>query len=174
MPRMIAPTLTTGRLILRAINMDDWEPYAAMWADPRVTAFIGGEPRPRQLAWTKFGQAAAMFGLFDYGNWAVTDGDNGTFLGVCGFAQYERGYAELGGFPECGWAFAAESWGRGVASQAVAAVTGWADEQRIAETRCIIDHANVASVRVAERNGYAAFAELPGNLTAFRRRRSGG
>jgi RimJ/RimL family protein N-acetyltransferase len=171
---MIAPTLTTRQLILQPITMAHWEPYATMWADPRVTAFIGGEPRPRQLAWTKFGQAAAMFDLFGYGNWAVTDRDGGGFLGVCGFAQYERGYAELEGFPECGWAFAAESWGRGVASEAVATVTGWADEQRIAETRCIIDHANVASARVAERNGYTAFAELPGNLTAFRRRGSSG
>ena len=166
---MTAPTLETEHLTLRAIAMQDWEPYAEMWADPRVTAFIGGEPRPRQLAWTKFGQAAAMFDLFGYGNWAVTDRRDGAFLGVCGFAQYERGYAELDGFPECGWAFAANSWGRGVASDAVGAVTSWADEQRIVETRCIIDHANVASIRVAERNGYIPFAELPGNLTVFRR-----
>jgi RimJ/RimL family protein N-acetyltransferase len=166
---MIAPTLTTRQLVLHPITMAHWEPYAAMWADPRVTTFIGGEPRPRQLAWTKFGQAAAMFPLFGYGNWAVIDRDNGAFLGVCGFAQYERGYAELEGVPECGWAFAADSWGRGVASEAVAAVTGWADEQGIPETRCIIDHANAASVRVAERNGYVPFVELPGKLTAFRR-----
>jgi RimJ/RimL family protein N-acetyltransferase len=170
---MIAPTLTTDSLTLRAISMADWEPYAAMWADSRVTAFIGGEPRSRQLAWTKFGQAVAMFSLFGYGNWAVIDNETGGFLGVCGFAQYERGHAELEGFPECGWAFVAERWGRGVASEAVAAVTLWADAQGIAETRCIVDHANVASVRVATRNGYVAFAELPGDLTAFRRTRSG-
>jgi RimJ/RimL family protein N-acetyltransferase len=168
---MIAPTLTTTRLILRAIAMVHWEPYATMWADDRVTAFIGGEPRSRQLAWTKFGQAVAMFPLFGYGNWAVIDGETGGFLGVCGLAHYERGHAELEGFPECGWAFAAESWGKGVASEAVAAVTTWADAQGIAETRCIVDHANVASVRVATRNGYVAFAELPGSLTAFRRPR---
>jgi RimJ/RimL family protein N-acetyltransferase len=166
---MMAPTLTTRQLVLEPITMAHWEPYAAMWADPRVTAFIGGEPRPRQLAWTKFGQAAAMFGLFGYGNWAVVDRECSAFLGVCGFAQYERGHPELEGVPECGWAFAADSWGRGVASEAVATVTGWADDQRILETRCMIDHANVASVRVATRNGYVAFAELAGDLTVFKR-----
>jgi RimJ/RimL family protein N-acetyltransferase len=169
MRMMTAPTLTTERLCLRAISMADWEPYATMWADPRVTAFIGGEPRARQLAWTKFGQAVAMFPLFGYGNWAVIDGETGGFIGICGFAQYERGHAELKGLPECGWAFAAESWGRGVATEAVAAVTQWADGQGIVETRCIVDHANAASIRVATRNGYTAFAELPDNLTAFRR-----
>jgi RimJ/RimL family protein N-acetyltransferase len=167
---MIAPTLTTDRLLLRAISMADWEPYATMWADERVTAFIGGEPRSRQLAWTKFGQAVAMFPLLGYGNWAVIDNETGGFLGVCGFAHYERGHPELEGFPECGWAFAAESWGRGVASEAVAVATAWADTRGIAETRCIVDHANAASVRVATRNDYFAFAELPGGLTAFRRR----
>ena len=157
---MTAPRLTTSRLILRGLTMDDWEPYAAMWADPRVTAFIGGEPRSRDVAWTKFGQAAAMWTLFDYGNWAVIDGADATFLGVCGLAQYERGIPELGGFPEAGWAFAAASWGRGIASEAVGAVVDWADANRIMETRCLIDDGNAASVKVATRNGYVPCAAL--------------
>lgn len=157
---MIAPVLTTDRLVLRGIAMQDWEPYAAMWADRRVTAFIGGAPRPRDLAWTKFGQAAAMWSLFDYGNWSVIDRGNETFLGVCGLAQYERGIAELAEFPEAGWAFAAPSWGRGIASEAIAAVVAWADANDIGETRCLIDDANFASVKVATRNGYVPCATL--------------
>ena len=47
---MIAPTLTTDRLTLRGLSMADWEAYATMWEDPRVTAFIGGQPRPRDVA----------------------------------------------------------------------------------------------------------------------------
>ena len=166
---MDAPTLTTDRLILRGITMQDWEPYTAMWSDPRVTAFIGGAPRPREVAWTKFGQAAAMWTLFGYGNWAVIDRADATFLGVCGLAQYERGIAELARFPEAGWAFAAPSWGRGIASEAISAIVGWADTHGIAETRCLIDDGNVASVKVATRNGYAPCATLP-DKQVFRRR----
>jgi RimJ/RimL family protein N-acetyltransferase len=166
---MDAPTLMTDRLILRGIAMQDWEPYAAMWADLRVTAFIGGEPRPRDVAWTKFGQAAAMWGLFGYGNWAVIDHADATFLGVCGLAHYERGIPELGGFPEAGWAFAAASWGRGIASEAIGAVVAWADANQILETRCLIDDGNVASVKVAQRNGYSPCATLP-DKQVFRRR----
>jgi RimJ/RimL family protein N-acetyltransferase len=166
---MIAPTLTTDRLTLRAISMADWEPYAAMWADPRVTTFIGGVPRARDVAWTKFGQAAAMWSLFGYGNWAVIDRDGDNFLGVCGFAQYKRGIAELEGYPEAGWAFAAASWGRGIASEAIGAAVAWADVAGLPETRCLIDDDNAASIRGAERSGYARFVELPEARGVFRR-----
>ncbi len=166
---MDAPTLTTERLTLRGLSMADWEAYAAMWQDPRVTAFIGGEPRLRDVAWPKFGQAAAMWGLVGYGNWAVIDRADGTFLGVAGLSDFKRGIDELEGYPEAGWAFAAARWGRGIASEAIAAVTGWADSAAIAETRCMIDHDNIASAKVAARCGYLPFAELAGGRTAFRR-----
>jgi RimJ/RimL family protein N-acetyltransferase len=34
----VAPILTTDRLILRPIALEDWEPYAAAWADPAMVA----------------------------------------------------------------------------------------------------------------------------------------
>ncbi len=166
---MDAPTLTTDRLTLRGLTIADWQAYATMWADTRVTAFIGGQPRPPDVAWPKFGQAAAMWGLVGYGTWAVIDRADGAFLGVAGLSDFKRGIAELEGYPEAGWAFAAATWGRGIASEAIAAVTGWADAAGIAETRCMIDRGNIASAKVAARCGYLAFAELAGERTAFRR-----
>lgn len=163
------PTLATDHLILRPITMADWEPYAAMWLDQRVTNFIGGAPRPRDVSWPKFGQAAAMWGLFGYGNWSVIDRATGTYLGIVGLSQFERGIAELGGFPEGGWAFAPASWGRGVASAALTAVHDWADDAGIGETRCLIDDGNTASIRVAERIGYTRFARVKSDLQVFRR-----
>jgi RimJ/RimL family protein N-acetyltransferase len=171
---MIMPRLETKRLMLRGLAIIDWEPYAAMWADPRVTAYIGGEPRSRELAWVKFGQAAGMASLFDYGNWAVLDRADATFMGVCGFAYYERGIAELAGYPEAGWAFAAASWGRGIASEAVGAIVGWADANHLTETRCLIDDGNMASVRVAMRNGYVPCKTLPEKRVFRRPAPSGG
>jgi RimJ/RimL family protein N-acetyltransferase len=149
--------------------MADWEAYAAVWADPRVTDFIGGAPRPRDVAWTKFGQAAGMWSLFGFGNWSVIDRAEGVFLGICGFAVYERGIAELEGFPESGWAFAHASWGRGIGREAIAAIHDWADGAAIAETRCLIDDGNIASIKVAERVGYAPIATLPGKRVFTRR-----
>ena len=167
---MQVPTLTTGRLVLREIAMGDWEPYAAMWSDPRVTAYIGGASRPRDIAWTKFCQSAGLWPLLGYGYWTVCDRTDDMFLGIAGFAQFERGYASLSGFPEAGWAFSAETWGRGIASETIGAIVAWADTHlAVAETRCMIDHDNIASARVAKVNGYVATGKCAGEIPVFRR-----
>jgi RimJ/RimL family protein N-acetyltransferase len=165
---MLAPTLSTDRLFLRAIRLSDWEAYANMWSDPRVTEFIGGEPRPRDTAWQKFGQGAGFWALFGYGYWTIADQAD-QFIGVGGFARHERGLAALGDHPECGWTLVPESWGKGIASEAVGAMVAWADSTHRAETRCLISNGNIASIKVAERNGYAHFADVDGNSSVFRR-----
>ncbi len=147
--------------------MEDWEAYARMWADERVTTYIGGTPRSRDVAWPKFVQGAGFWPLFGFGYWSIT-GRDGTYLGVGGFARHERGIAALEGFAECGWTFVPESWGQGIATEAVGAMVAWADHVLRAETRCLIDHGNAASVKVAMRNGYAPCAELPAQKV-FRR-----
>jgi RimJ/RimL family protein N-acetyltransferase len=58
---MIAPTLETPRLILRALSPDDWETYAEAWTGPRMTRFIGGQPRDRPTSRGKFLQDAALW-----------------------------------------------------------------------------------------------------------------
>jgi RimJ/RimL family protein N-acetyltransferase len=164
---MKVPTIETDRLILRAIRMEDWPPYAAMWADARVTEFIGGAPRPREVAWAKFGQGAGFWPLLGYGYWSIVDRRD-SYLGVGGFARHERGLAELGDAPECGWTFAPHCWGRGIATEAVAAMVAWADDALGVETRCLISHGNAASVRVAERNGFVLSDEIS-DAAVFRR-----
>ena len=41
------PTIETDRLRLRPTRFSDKDVHIAMWADARVTRFIGGEPRAR-------------------------------------------------------------------------------------------------------------------------------
>ena len=167
---MMAPTLTTDRLVLRALSMTDWEPYAAMWADERTTTFIGGTPRLRDVAWAKFCQSAGLWSLLGYGYWSVILRDRDAFIGIAGFAQFERGYPALEGYPEAGWAFAPDVWGQGYASETVAAFVAWGDANlNVNETRCMIDHGNFASVAVAVRNGYVESNELAIDMPVFRR-----
>jgi RimJ/RimL family protein N-acetyltransferase len=162
---MKAPTLITNRLILRAITPDDFEPYAAMWLDPRVTNFIGGSPRPRDESWRRFCQSVGLWDLFGYGYWLFTLSSTGAMIGVGGLAQFERGMPQLVGFPEAGWAFSADHWGQGYASEAVGAVMHWADGA-IAhpEIRCIIAPKNTPSIRVAEKNGFTQIDETENDL----------
>ena len=152
---MLAPTLTTERLIITAITMEHWEPYAAAWADPRMTEFIGGKPRTRTESWGKFLAASALWHYMGYGYWTFLDRQTGAFLGNGGLSWFERGIAGLEGVPEAGWAFVPEAWGKGLATEAISAILAWADAELAApEIRCIIDEGNVASKRVAEKLGF--------------------
>lgn len=170
---MIAPTLTTDRLSIEPMELDHWEDYAAAWADPRMTEFIGGEPRNRNISWGKMLQGIGLWSLFGYGYWSFIERESGKFVGNGGLAQFERGIPELENCPEAGWAFAPDAWGKGYATEAMTAILGWADaEAKLAQTRCIIDPGNAASHKVATKLGFEKFAEsrdVIGDLFIYRR-----
>ena len=111
---MIAPTLTTQRLSIEPMSLAHWEAYAAAWADPRMTEFIGGEPRSRNTSWGKFLTGIGLWSLLGYGYWSFVERASGRFVGNGGLAQFERGIPELEGYPEAGWAFAADALGQGL------------------------------------------------------------
>nr|WP_293880696.1 GNAT family N-acetyltransferase [Sphingomonas sp.] len=169
----MVPELSTRRLILRAHRAEDHADCAALWGDAAVTQFIGGKPQSPQDAWFRILRYAGSWQLLGFGFWAMFDRETGAFIGEGGFSDFRRGIASLEGMPETGWAFAANSWGRGLASEAIGAMTDWADAQLLHhETRCLISNGNTASVKVATRNGYSAFANLPNAAQVFRRSRS--
>jgi RimJ/RimL family protein N-acetyltransferase len=158
---MDAPTLTTERLILRAHRVSDHADCAAMWGNEDVTRFIGGKPQSPQDAWFRLLRSAGHWALLDYGFWLVADRATGTFLGEAGIADFQRGIPELDGAPEMGWAFVPAAGGRGIASEAVAAVSDWADQHLDApEMRCMISPENIASIRVAEKCGFVRYDEV--------------
>jgi RimJ/RimL family protein N-acetyltransferase len=169
-----APTLTTDRIILTALSLVHWPAYAAMWADPRTTQFIGGKPRTYTESWGKFSASVGLWQLLGYGYWAFTDRQSGALLGVGGLSHWERGIDALDGFPEAGWGFAPDAWGKGYATEAINAVLAWSDNVlKAPEIRCIIDPGNVVSRRVAEKLGFVQFGsctEPIGPLDLFARK----
>lgn len=151
-----APLLTTERLLIAPATMEHWEAYAAAWADPRLTEFVGGQPRSRNESWMKFLQGLAFWQVLGYGFWVFLDKETGQFLGNGGLAQFERGIPELEGYPESGWVFTPEAWGKGYATETMSAIFDWADKELCnPEIRCIIDPGNVASQRVAAKLGFS-------------------
>jgi RimJ/RimL family protein N-acetyltransferase len=157
---MIPPTLTTDRLTLVPPRLDLFEAHAALFADPRVTAHIGGGPRSRTDSWRAYCQAAGLWALAGFGYWSVLDRASGALIGNAGLGRFERGIAALEGFPEMGWAFGADWWGRGIASECGAAITAWADAALAAELRCLVALDNAASLRVAAKLGFAEVARI--------------
>ena len=174
---MTPPTILTERLILAAPQASFFEAHLVTMSDPRVTARIGtGAPQSRIEAWRRYCQAAGLWSLVGHGYWQVLDRATGAVIGLGGLARFERGMAELEGVPEAGWAFNADWWGRGIASEFLAAVVAWSDATLAApEVRCIIDPANAASIRVAEKAGFVAIGEARhdglGSIVFTRRRR---
>ena len=159
---MIAPTITTQRLVLTALRPEYFEQHVATVADPRVSARVGtGQPQPRIEAWRRFCMAAGLWPLLGYGFWAIVDRATGTMIGMGGLAQFERGIAELEGVPEVGYAINADWWGRGLTTEFLAAALDWSDRVlEAAETRCIIAPDNAASIRVAQKSGFEAMGEV--------------
>lgn len=151
------PVIETERLILRPHRIGDFDAYAVMWADPVVTRFIA-KPRTREESWLRFLRHAGSWSLIGYGFWAIEEKATGRFIGEGGFHDLKRDIVpSIEGIPEAGWGFIADMHGKGIASEAVAAFVGWADRRFDGKTVCIIDPVNVASVRVAEKNGYREF-----------------
>lgn len=149
------PVIDTPRLRLREPRLADRDRHVAMWADPRTTRFIGGEPRTPNVSWSKFLGAAGLWPVMGYGYWVFAERSDDRLVGMGGLAYFCRGIAELEGVPEAGWAFAADHWGAGLATEAMGAALGWADAHLdAAEVRCIIDPGHAASERVAAKLGF--------------------
>lgn len=149
------PVIETQRLRLRAPVLGDFEAYAQMWADARVTAFIGGTPRTRNESWTRFIGMHGLWALCGYGYWLFADRHSDALIGVGGLANFERGLPYLEGLPEAGWAVAPDHWGQGLVTEAMQAVLHWSDTVlRAPVVRCIIDPGHGASEKVAGKLGF--------------------
>ena len=173
---LIPPVIETERMRLRPARLADKDAHVAMWADPRVTTFIGGEPRPPALSWSRLLGGAGMWPVLGYGYWVFADRVSDQLIGSGGLAYHGRGLAELEGIPEAGWAFDADHWGTGLATEAMRAILDWSDQVLQApEVRCIIDPGNAGSVRVAAKLGFAQLAVVPfgdGETAVFQRMRA--
>jgi len=154
----MTPRLDTPRLILRAHTLDDFPAMAAIWGDPEVTRFILGPPSSPEATWSRLLRHAGHWALLGYGYWALECRATGEYLGEAGLADYHRAFDPPEAFaPEAGWVLATRAHGRGLATEAVAAVLGWADAALAARATCaIFDPAHGASVAVARKVGFGA------------------
>jgi RimJ/RimL family protein N-acetyltransferase len=151
------PILQTARLTLRPFRADDADAQAAMMGDGEVMRHLGGKPLSREDSWRKLLGGHALWSLLGYGYWAVERRADGAMIGQVGFADFQRDIApSIAGLPEMGWLFAREAAGQGYATEAASAGLAWIDDAlNPRETVAIIDHDNQASIRVAEKCGFA-------------------
>lgn len=154
------PILHTDRLVLRPHALADYPACQALWADRQVVRHIGGSPQDAQAVWFRLLRYAGMWSLLGYGMWVMEDRATGVFLGEAGLLSAARGLPELDSVPEAGWVLGRQGWGRGIATEAMAAILHWADAQLdVPAIRCIIEPDHGASIRVAEKLGFVSLGD---------------
>jgi RimJ/RimL family protein N-acetyltransferase len=152
------PVLDTPRLILEGHPLSDFDALAAMWAQPEVVAHIGtSTPSTPRESWMRLLAYRGLWPLLGYGYWAIRERASGRYVGDLGFADFHRTVEpSIRGVPEAGWALAPWAHGQGYATEALSHALAWLDEQdRFERSVCLISPANVKSIRVAEKAGYA-------------------
>lgn len=148
------PRLQTARLSLRDWRADDFEAYAAMAADPEVMRYLGGVLE-RPDSWRQMALFAGHWTLRGYGTWVIERREDGVLLGRAGLHNPE-GWPGL----EVGWTLARQAWGHGYATEAARAAMDWAwSVLAVPRLISLIDPANAASIRVAERLGLRPWRE---------------
>ena len=155
---MIAPALSTSRLILRAQRREDFVFYAATRADAAYMRYMAdGAPNSEEQAWASFLRMAGQWAMSGFGSWMVEEKSSGALVGNVGFIDRKRDRGpEFKDIVEMGWGVAPAHAGKGYASEAVGAAIGWG-HAHLGPIRviAIVAPGNDASVRVAEKCGFA-------------------
>jgi RimJ/RimL family protein N-acetyltransferase len=154
------PVIETERLRLRGHRPEDLADSLALWGDPQVTRFIGGVPSTEEEVWARLLRYAGLWSLLGFGYWRIEEKASQRFVGEAGFADFKRALEpSFGGAPEIGWALLPAAQGKGFAGEAVDAVLAWGDARLGApRTVCMIQPANLPSIRLAQKRGYQEFA----------------
>jgi RimJ/RimL family protein N-acetyltransferase len=160
------PTLVTTRLNLRPATFDNLDTLWALWTEPNVRRFLFDDvPIRRERAIEVLEQClqGAEIGL---GLWGAMVHDTKAIIGCVGLmatslaAQYDP---RLLGAIEPLASFLPEVWGRGYATEALAAVVRYAFEQlSLSQLAAVNDVPNEASNRLLKRLGFEVTGECDG------------
>lgn len=144
---IIAPTLRTERLTLRAHTREDFPAYRDVFASAHAK-YMGG-PLNDQQSWAMFCKDVAQWPLLGHGAWAIVRTQNDEFVGQVGINGHPH-------FPETelGWLVFPNSEKQGIAFEAAKAVRDWAFAVLKIDTLVsYIDAENVASIALASKLG---------------------
>lgn len=146
----VIPELETDRLLLRGLQPEDLDAYAAMYADPEVMRYLeDGRPLDRAAAWRSMALHLGHWSLRGYGQWALIERSTGEFVGRAGLWQPD-GWPGL----EIGWVLGRPYWGHGYATEAARSAIAYAADQLDADHLIsLIRPENSPSIRLAERLG---------------------
>lgn len=144
------PVLVTDRLVLRAPHREDTDAIACLANNVRVATMVSRMPHPYTRKDAADFIRRAKTGAVGKCIYAITDADNGRFLGCCG-VEPQQDAVTL----ELGYWIGEPFWGKGYATEAAHAVIDMAFRTRDIEfidVRCRVT--NPGSRRVIHKCGF--------------------
>ena len=150
-----APTLSTSTTLITPLAVDDADAVAAALDDPRLHAFIGGEPASADQLRERFvcliaGQSPD--GSEGWLNWVIRDRDTSEVIGTL---QATITTAPEGRCAEVAWVVATRWQGRGLAKETAGEMVAWLRTQDITEIAAHVHPDHEASAAVARSLGMA-------------------
>ncbi len=148
--------LETERLLFRDHTPEDLDPFCALEADPAVRRFVGGRPRPREEAESRFRERFLRPAPDRLGLWATVLKPEGRYIGYCGVYPHFGGAGPIPGEGALGFTLAPAYWGLGLATEAARAFVDFGfRELHLRRIVASVEVGNAASVRVIEKLGFA-------------------
>jgi len=146
-PRVIAES---DRLILREFTAADLDDLAPILADPEVMRFSVGGPFTRQNTAEFLSRCQAEYQRLGFWLWAVVHKKDRKLIGYSGLLeQFLDGQREI----EVAYRLATAYWGQGLGTEAARLARDAAFRLGFKRVISLIEPANIASIRVAEKNG---------------------
>lgn len=150
--------IETDRLILRKMRTEDVDDLLMIFSDPAVMASFGGRLFDRVMMERWVRRNLTHQEKYGYGLFSVILKAGELLVGDCGLE-----HMEVDGCPEVeiGYDFRSDYWGRGLATEAAAAVRDYAFAKiGLARVVSLIRPDNIASLRVAEKIGMVKTKEI--------------
>lgn len=144
--------LETRRLILRHLEPDDLNELFALYSDPEVRRYfpegiLTREETKEELEWFLNGHPRHP----ELGLWATVYKETGQFIGRCGLLPWTiDGRDEV----EVAYLIDKSYWGQGLGTEAAQGVLDYGfNTLNLTRLVCLIDHDNLASIKVATNIG---------------------
>jgi RimJ/RimL family protein N-acetyltransferase len=152
------PTLDAPRVRLRWITQADASALFDVFSHPEVARYLS---RP---AWTDMGPAVrlideihASFARRDLFQWGIARREDDRVIGTCTLKDLDATHRRA----ELGYALGRDSWGTGIAREAIHRVVGFAfDELELHRLEADVDPRNRRSIRSLEQEGFTREGHL--------------
>jgi ribosomal-protein-alanine N-acetyltransferase len=160
--------LESERLLFRDHEPSDLDAYCEMEADPEVRRYVGGAPRPREVAERKFQGGLHRPEANRLWMWATVYKPEECYIGRCGVYPHFSPSGLIPGEGSLAFYLARAYWGRGLATEAGRAFVNFGfQELRLSRIVTAVQVGNSASVRVLEKLGFVLVRTETGDPRSF-------